>query len=189
MADDGAPTPAAEASEAVHKPPVDEVADAVVEKFPGSVAVDSHGQAAVYVDRESWREVARFLRDEQQFSMCADITAVDHLVDDMRYQPPGVESLERFEVVANLLSHTRNRRVRMICEVPADDTTVPSLVEIYPGLGIAEREVYDLMGITFGDHPDHTRILMPDDWVGHPLRKDDAPSRVPVVFKGDPAPR
>jgi NADH-quinone oxidoreductase subunit C len=189
MADDAAPPADAEASEAVHKQPADEVAAAVVEKFPEAVAVDSHGQAVVYVDRAVLRDVARFLRDDQQFSMCVDITAVDHLVDDIRYQPPGVETQERFEVVANFLSHVRNRRVRMICQVPADDTVVPSLVEVYPGLAIAEREVYDLLGITFGDHPDHTRILMPDDWVGHPLRKDDAPSRVPVVFKGDPAPR
>lgn len=184
---DAPATPDAPASEEVHKP-VDEVAAAVVGKFPGSVAVDSHGQAVVYVARETWRDVARFLRDEQQFSMCADVTAVDHLVDDIRYEPPGVE-LERFEVVANFLSHARNRRLRTICEVPADATSVASLAEIYPGLGVAEREVYDLFGITFDDHPDHTRILMPDDWVGHPLRKDDAPSRVPVVFKGDPAPR
>jgi NADH-quinone oxidoreductase subunit C len=187
MADDAAPTDAP-ASEGVHKP-VDEAAAAVVEKFPGSVAVDSHGQAVVYVDRASWRDIARFLRDEEQFSMCADVTAVDHLVDDIRYMPPGVESQERFEVVANFLSHARNRRLRLICQVSADEPSVPSLVELFPGLGIAEREVYDLLGITFDEHPDHTRILMPDDWVGHPLRKDDPPARVPVVFKGDPAPR
>jgi NADH:ubiquinone oxidoreductase subunit C len=186
MADD-ATTPDAPAREDVHKPS-DEIAAAIVERFPGSVAIDSHGQAVVYVARDAWRDVARFLRDEQQFTMCVDVTAVDHLVDDLRYQPPGVEP-ERFEVVANFLSHPRNRRVRTICEVPADATSVPSLAEIFPGVGIAEREVYDLFGITFDDHPDHTRILMPDDWVGHPLRKDDAPSRVPVVFKGDPAPR
>jgi NADH:ubiquinone oxidoreductase subunit C len=73
--------------------------------------------------------------------------------------------------------------------VPAEDATVPSLTDAYPGANFAEREVYDLFGIAFTDHPDLVRILMPDDWVGFPLRKDDAPARVPVTFKEDPRPR
>jgi NADH/F420H2 dehydrogenase subunit C len=166
----------------------DEVAAAVVEKFPGSIAVDSHGQSVVYVDRAALADVARFLLDEQQFTMLVDITAVDHLLDGARVEFEGV-ALERFEVVANFLSHTRNRRVRVICEVPGNDPTVPSLVPVYPGANFPERETYDLFGITFDGHPDLARILMPDDWHGHPLRKDDPSARVPVTFKGDPAPR
>ena len=77
----------------------------------------------------------------------------------------------------------------MICEVPADDPTVPSLTPVYPGANFPERETYDLFGISFDGHPDLTRILMPDDWDGHPLRKDFPPARVPVTFKGDPSPR
>jgi len=77
----------------------------------------------------------------------------------------------------------------VITQVPADDTTVASLVDLYPGLDFPEREVYDLLGITFEGHPDLTRILLPDEWTDHPLRKDDAPARVPVTFKGDPSPR
>ena len=73
--------------------------------------------------------------------------------------------------------------------MPADDTVVPTIVDLYPGVAFGEREVYDLFGIRFADHPDITRILMPDDWIGHPLRKDDAPARVPVTFKEDPSPR
>jgi NADH:ubiquinone oxidoreductase subunit C len=128
------------------------------------------------------------LREREQFTQCVDVTAVDHLIDEARVVPPGVDG-ERFEVVANFLSHPRNRRIRTICEVPADDPTVASLADLYPGLAFAEREVFDMFGITFEGHPELTRILMPDDWVGFPLRKDDAPARVPVTFKGDPSPR
>ena len=96
---------------------------------------------------------------------------------------------ERYEVVANFLSHPRNRRIRTICEVSDGDTEVASLVDLYPGLSFPEREVFDLFGIRFDGHPDLTRILMPDDWVGHPLRKDDSPARVPVTFKEEPGPR
>lgn len=168
--------------------PDDEVAAAVVERFPGTVFHRSHGQPVVYVDRSVWADMAGFLRDEQQFTQCLDVTAVDHLVDAARLSVPGVTP-ERFEVVANFLSHPRNRRLRTICEVPAHDASVPSLTETYPGVNVAEREVFDMFGITFDGHPDLTRILMPDDWVGYPLRKDDAPARVPVTFKEDPSPR
>jgi NADH/F420H2 dehydrogenase subunit C len=166
----------------------DEVAAALVERFPGSLAVESHGQPVVYVERSSLVDIARFLRDEQQFTMCVDVTAVDHLLSGVRYAPEGVAT-ERFEVVVNFLSHARNRRIRVICQVPESDPTVPSLTPVYMGTNFPERETYDLYGITFEGHPDLTRILMPDDWNGFPLRKDDAPARVPVTFKGDPSPR
>jgi NADH-quinone oxidoreductase subunit C len=166
----------------------DEVCAAAVERFPDTVFHRSHGQPVVYVDRSDWKALAEFLRDEQQFTQCVDVTAVDHLVDAARSVVPGV-SQERFEVVANFLSHPRSRRVRAICEVPAGDPSVPSLTDVYPGMNFAEREVFDMFGIVFDGHPELTRILMPDDWVGFPLRKDDAPARVPVTFKEDPAPR
>jgi len=179
-----------EAREQDHEEPVisDEVAAAVVARFEGSTATESHGQPVVYVDRAVFADVARFLRDDQGFTMCVDVTAVDHLLSGSRWEPESV-ALERFEVVANFLSHARNRRLRIICQVPGDDPTVPSLTGVYLGTNFPERETYDLFGITFEGHPDLTRILMPDDWHGHPLRKDDAPARVPVTFKGDPAPR
>ena len=166
----------------------DEVAAAVVAQFPGSVAFDSRGQAVVYVDRGAFADVAKFLRDEQQFTMCVDVTAVDHLLTGARHTPAGVVR-ERYEIVANFLSHARNRRIRIICELPAADASVPSLTGVYPGTNFAERETYDMFGITFDGHPELTRILMPDDWNGFPLRKDDPPGRVPVTFKGDPSPR
>jgi len=178
-ANDGAPGDTA---------PNDDVAAAVVARVAGSVFADSHGQAVVYVDRAVFADVAMLLRDEEQFTMLMDVTVVDHLLDGSRAAVAGVAA-ERFEVVANFLSHTRNRRIRIICQVPADDPTVPSLVPVYPGANFPEREAFDLYGITFDGHPDLTRILMPDDWHGHPLRKDDAAARVPVTFKGDPSPR
>ena len=99
----------------------DEVAAAVVARFPDAVFHDSHGQAVVYVARDAWHDVAAFLRDEQQFTQCVDVTAVDHLVDVERALPDGVQG-ERYEVVANFLSHPRNRRIRTICEVADGDT-------------------------------------------------------------------
>ena len=185
MADDDA-----EAREEDHEVelPGDEVAAAVVERFPGTVFADSHGQPVVHVARDEWHDLGAFLRDEQQFTQCVDVTGVDQLVAEARALPPAV-AVERFEVVANFLSHVRNRRIRAIAQVPADDPTIASLADLWPGVNFAEREVYDLFGIEFTGHPDLTRILMPDDWVGHPLRKDDAPARVPVTFKGDPSPR
>ena len=196
MADETAP-----AREDVHEPdaaddgavpddevPDDEVGAALVERFAGAVFARSHGQPVVYVERSVFAEVAGFLRDEQQFTMLMDVTATDHLLDGERYAPPGVDS-ERFEIVANYLSHVRNRRVRVICAVPASDAKVPSLTAVYPGANFPERETYDLFGIEFEGHPDLTRILMPDDWDGHPLRKDYPSARVPVTFKGDPHPR
>jgi len=179
-----------EVEAAVAEPPApsDEVAAVVVEQFPDTVFVESHGQPVVYVDRAVWHDLAAHLRDEQQFSQCVDVTAVDHLVDDARAVPAGV-SAERYEVVANFLSHARNRRLRAITEVPDHEPSVESLTDLYPGANFPEREVFDLFGIEFTGHPDLSRILMPDEWVGHPLRKDDAPARVPVTFKGDPSPR
>ena len=154
--------------EAAHEPPVpsDEVAAALVAQFPDGVFTESHGQPVVYVPREQWHDVATFLRDEQQFTQCVDIAAVDQLV-----------------------APSRNRRIRVIAQLPVDDPTIASITDLYPGVNFAERETYDLFGVEFTGHPDLTRILMPDDWVGHPLRKDDAPARVPVTFKGDPSPR
>ena len=168
--------------------PDDEVAAALVERFDGSVFARSHGQPVVFLDRARLAAAVQHLRDEERFTMALDVTAVDHLADGARWVPDGVDA-ERFEVVVNLLSHARNRRIRLICEVPELDPTVPSITPLFAGAGFAEREVYDMFGIRFDGHPDLTRILMPDDWDGHPLRKDDPPGRVPVTFKGDPRPR
>ena len=122
------------------------------------------------------------------FELCADLCAVDYLRHPGRLLPDGVAP-ERFEVVVNLLSLSAKRRVRLRVQVPESDPVVPSLFDLYPGTDAMEREVFDLMGIRFAGHPDLTRILMPDDWEGHPLRKDYGVGRVPVQFKEAPGPR
>lgn len=162
---------------------VDDVLVAAAERFPDVVAHESLGQAVAYVPRESWRTFAEWLRDEQQFDTCVDVCGVDHLLNRSRRVPTGV-SPQRLEVVANYLSRARNRRLRAICQVPIAEPTVPSLAPVFAGADWPERETYDLFGVIFEDHPDLTRILLPDDWTGHPLRKDDAAARVPVQFKG-----
>jgi NADH-quinone oxidoreductase subunit C len=90
---------------------------------------------------------------------------------------------ERFEVVANLLSMQHRLRLRMITTAPREESSVASLVPIWPGVNFAEREAYDMFGVIFEGHPDLTRILMPDEWEGHPLRKDFGVGSVPVQFK------
>ena len=148
---------------------------------------DSRGQRVLHPSREGYVQLVRTLLDES-FTMCADLTAVDYLLHMDRSLPEGVTP-ERFEVVVNLLSIERRERLRLRVQVPADDPTIPSLFDLYPGTEAMEREVYDLFGIVFTDHPDLTRILMPEDWEGHPLRKDYEQGRIPVQFSGDFAPR
>ena len=89
----------------------------------------------------------------------------------------------------NLLSLSAKRRARVRVQVPEDDAVVPSIIDVYPGVDAMEREAFDLLGVRFAGHPDLTRILMPEDWEGHPLRKDYGVGRVPVQFKEAPGPR
>jgi NADH-quinone oxidoreductase subunit C len=137
--------------------------------------------------RQQYIGVVASLRDEG-FEMCADLCAVDYLAHPGRHLPDGVVA-ERFEVVVNLLSMSQVRRVRVRVQVPATDAVVATLFDLYPGTEAMEREAYDLLGIVFTGHPDMTRILLPEDWEGHPLRKDYGVGRVPVQFKGAPGPR
>ena len=148
----------------------------------GAPAARSHGQLVVFPDRESYGDLVRAFADEDGFSMCVDLCGVDYLLNPHRGLPSAVAP-ERFEVVVNLLSLTEHQRVRLRVQVPENDPTLPSLFDVYPGTEAMERETYDLFGIVFTGHPDLTRILMPDDWEGHPLRKDYAIGRIPVQFK------
>jgi NADH-quinone oxidoreductase subunit C len=146
------------------------------------------GETTVHPPREALVDLVKALRDEA-WLMCLDVTAVDHLANaGARVLPEGITP-ERFEVVVMLINHRDPARLRIKVQVPEGDPTVPSLFEVHPGTEALEREVFDMFGIAFEGHPDLTRILMPEDWDGHPLRKDYAVGRIPVQFKGDPGPR
>ncbi len=137
--------------------------------------------------RAEYLELVTAYRDAG-FETCADVCGVDYLAHPGRRLPDGTVA-ERFEVVVNLLSLSQARRVRVRLQVPESDPVAPSLFSVYPGVEAMEREAYDLVGIRFEGHPDMTRILMPEDWEGHPLRKDYGVGRVPVQFKDAPGPR
>ena len=112
-----------------------------------------------------------------------DLTAVDYSTYASRIGRPA----ERFEVVLNLISLERRERIRVRVAVPDADPSLPSAFDLYPGTEAMEREAFDMFGIVFSGHPDLSRILMPEDWEGHPLRKDYAIGRIPVQFKGSPS--
>ena len=112
----------------------------------------------------------------QGYEMMVDLTAVDWY----RKKEP------RFEIIVNLLSVSKNSRLIINVNVPDEDLKIPSICEIYPGANFYEREVFDMFGIEFENHPELTRILMPDDWTGNPLRKDYGSARIPVQFKNAP---
>jgi NADH-quinone oxidoreductase subunit C len=157
----------------------------VVESAPtllGCPLTDSRGQTVLYPRREQWLEVIDALITDG-YRICVDLTAVDYLNHMARPLPADIVP-ERFEVVANLLDITQRRRIRLRVQVGENDPVLPSLFDRYPGTEAMEREVFDMFGISFEDHPDLTRILMPEDWVGHPLRKDYAVGAIPVQFKG-----
>jgi len=147
----------------------------------------SHGQPVLHtVPAGHLGLVGRLAADG--FNGVVDLCAADYLAHPGRPLPDGVRP-ERFEVVVNLISYGRRQRVRVRVQVPDADPALPSLFGISPGTEAMEREVYDMFGIVFSGHPDLSRILMPDDWEGHPLRKDYAVGRVPVQFKHPPETR
>ncbi|MGC8464315.1 MAG: NADH-quinone oxidoreductase subunit C [Acidimicrobiales bacterium] len=135
-----------------------------------------------YVTREDYYESVERLRDEG-FETCADLTVVDYLdFEPERTLPLGLVG-ERFELVVSLLSVQRRERRRLRVQVPESDLSVSSIFQLYPGVEAMEREAYDMFGVIFEGHPDLSRILMPEGWEGHPLRKDYSVGRVPVQFK------
>ena len=170
--------PAAEAAESVSVEP---------ETRHGAPVTHSRGQEVLHPTRETYLGVVGALKDEG-YVLCADVTATDYLERPARDLPAEVDA-ERFELVVNLVSMDPPSRTRLRVQVPEHDPTVPTLFPLFPGTEAMEREVFDLIGIRFSDHPDMTRILMPEDWEGHPLRKDYAIGKIPVQFKAAPPTR
>jgi NADH-quinone oxidoreductase subunit C len=161
----------------------DEVVDALERAYPGfndgieKVVVD-RGELTLHVRREKLIEVAQVLRDDLKFEMCLGVSGA-HYPD---------ESGRELRALYPLLSLTRNQRVRIEVAAPDNDPHIPSVVEIWAGNNWHERETYDMFGIIFDGHPALTRIFMPDDWNGHPQRKDYPLGGIPVEYKGATVP-
>ena len=156
--------------------------ESAVEIQHGCPVQDSHGQRVLHASRDQYVSVIKALADEG-YEMCIDLTGVDYLAMPNRQIGFGIQA-ERFELVVNLLSLSQRKRIRVRVQIPADDCTAPTLFDIHPGTEAHERETFDMFGIVFTGHPDMTRILMPEDWDGHPLRKDYSQGSIPVQFKG-----
>ena len=140
------------------------------------VVVD-RGEMTVFVAREHLVGVARALRDDPslRFEMCTGVSGVHY----------PHETGRELHAVYHLLSITNGgRRIRLEVTCPDDDRHIPSIVEVYPANDWHERETWDMFGIEFDGHPALTRILMPDDWPGHPQRKDYPLGGIPVEYKG-----
>ena len=172
----------------------DELTDAPIEAVPeperayGALVADSLGDRVLHPTRGALVATVTQLQSDG-YNQLIDVTAVDYLTHDgPRELPEGIVP-ERFEVVIGLISHGKRERVRLRVQVPADDARVASMFDLYPGSEALEREVYDMFGIEFENHPDLTRILMPEDWIGYPLRKDYALGLIPVQFKDAPSTR
>lgn len=155
------------------------VPDAAVDPAP------SIDMPAIDVDREHVVDVCRALRDDPalQFVFLADVTAVDRLPAEPRYEVVyHLASLGAAYRSSPSMPDIPPQRLRMKVRLPGADPRVPSVTPVYPTAGWLEREVFDLFGLSFDDHPDLRRVLMPEDWEGYPLRKD-----YPVQIRKDAA--
>jgi NADH-quinone oxidoreductase subunit C len=179
MVQQTAPTPNTEERLEVRK---------IREHFPDAVLEVNtfRGDTRILVKREQIVDICRLMRDDPdlQYNFFSECLGVDYL--DFRED-------YRFEVVYNLyslpyeqkgVSYGKNHRIFLKVPVPEEDPVVPSVVSVYPGANFPEREVYDMFGVRFSGHPDLRRILMSDDWVGHPQRKDYPLGGERVQFPG-----
>lgn len=152
--------------------PEDQVLAGLAGQFPGAVFEPATGHDIARVGPD---EVVEFVDAARTagFDMFLDLCAVDHL-----QRRPA-----RYEVVVNLIDSLRPARLLVKVALDGPDPEMPSLTGVFPGANFYEREAFDLMGVTFTDHPDLTRILLPEEWVGHPLRKDSPVGSIPIQFK------
>lgn len=143
-----------------------DIAEMIKDRYPTEVKEikEFRGQVSVTVKKDRIKEMLRFLYEtpELYFNFLEDLGGVDYLG---KKEP-------RFEVVYHLYSMRHQHMIRIKAEVPEDDCTIDSVVDIWAGANWHERECYDLFGVVFNGHPDPRRILLPEDWEGHPLRKD-----------------
>ena len=153
-------------------PAASTVAEAV-ESAELSTFTPRGGQTYVIIDvsRDDYPSLVRAALDAG-YETFIDLCAVDHLARE-----------PRFEVVVNLVSTQHGERLRIKVGVPNDDPELATITSIYAGSNFYERETWDMFGIVFEGHPDLTRLLMPDEWEGHPLRKDFRIGAIPVEFK------
>jgi len=157
---------------------MDVVAEAIA---PSTEKVVVHrGEITFYIRREDLLGVVKLLRDDEKlrFELCSGVSGV-HYPDDT-----GRE----LHAVYHLLSMTHNRRIRLEVTCPDADPHIPSVCATYPTADWHERETFDFFGIVFDGHPALTRIQMPDDWPGHPQRKDYPLGGIPVEYKGGTVP-
>jgi len=163
----------------------DEIADELERSYPQfnedieRVVVD-RGELTLHVKADRLFHVAQVLRDNPalRFEMCMGVNGAHYPSDKDR----------ELHCVYPLLSLTFNRRIRLEVSVPDAHPHVPSLVELWAGNNWHERETFDMFGVIFDGHPGLTRILMPDDWIGHPQRKDYPLGGIPVEYKGATVP-
>ena len=154
------------------------------DRVPDAAIDDASGvdMPAIAVDREHILEICHVLRDDPalQFSLLVDVTAVDYLPASPRFEIVYLVACVGAAYATGAPAPARRLRVKV--RIPDGDPRIDSVVPVYPGAGWPEREVFDLFGVLFDGHPDMRRILMPDDWQGHPLRKD-----YPVQIRKDTA--
>jgi NADH-quinone oxidoreductase subunit D len=172
------------------------VVGAIRDRFSNAVVgVDEfRGETTITIIREPLPEVARFLRDELHFEELVDVTALDWHIHALEAPVREAETLQsgaerdliatrpRFHLLYSFLSMTHQARLRLRVQVGETEADAPTLTTVYPGANFYEREVFDLFGLHFVGHPFMHRILLPDDFVGHPLRKDFALGYEPVEF-------
>ncbi len=167
----------------------DEVSDEIelaldAHDLPATQAIEKvviyRDEITYHVRREHLVAFVTLLRDEPglRFEMCLGVSGA-HYPD---------ESRRELHAVYHFLSITHNRRVRVEVSVPDGDAVIPSIVSVYPTCDWHERETWDFFGIEFTGHPALTRMMMPDDWVGHPQRKDYPLGGIPVEYKGGTIP-
>jgi NADH-quinone oxidoreductase subunit C len=158
----------------------DEVVDALGDALPAIPAIEhvviDRGELTLHIAPEQIAKVCQVMRDDPalRFELCSSVSGVDYLGSDHR----------RLHIVYQLTSMTYRRQVRLETAVTAEEPGLPSVTGVYPTADWQEREAYDMFGVVFEGHPGLTRILMPDDWEGHPQRKDYPLGGVPVEYKG-----